>query len=150
MGKRVGRISRIFAWLLPSYKLRAGFVRLSGVKVGRSVFIGNFVLFDSEHADLIEIEDEVSIAFGAIIVAHSAASPFHARNNVFKSEPRKVNLKKGCWIGAGAIVLPGVTVGEAAIVSAGSVVSHDVPPYTVVAGNPARPIRKLDGSSSSF
>jgi acetyltransferase-like isoleucine patch superfamily enzyme len=44
------------------------------------------------------------------------------------------------WIGARAIILPGVTVGEGAVVSAGSVVSRDVPPYTIVAGNPAEVI----------
>ena len=143
MGKKLGRIWRVFAWLLPSYKLRAQFVRMCGVKIGRGVFIGSLVMFDSEYPELIVVEDESSIAFGAIIVAHSAASPFQSRTNLFRAEPRKVTLKKGSWIGAGAIILPGVTVGEASIVAAGSVVSHDVPPYTVVAGNPARAVRKL-------
>jgi len=144
MGKALGRLWRIFAWLLPSYRLRAQLVRMCGVKVGRDVFIGSLVLFDSEHPELIEIEDEASIALGSIIIAHSAASPFHQRMKLFRADPQKVTLRKGCWIGAGAIVLPVVTIGEAAIVAAGSVVSHDVPPYTVVAGNPARPIRKVE------
>jgi acetyltransferase-like isoleucine patch superfamily enzyme len=144
MGKRLGRIWRIFAWLLPSYKMRSAFVRLSGVKVGSGVFIGSLVMFDSEYPELIEIEDEVSIALGSIIIAHSAGSPFQARLKLFSSAPEKVVLKRGCWIGAGAIILPGTTVGEAAIVAAGSVVNQDVPPYTVVAGNPARPVRKLE------
>ena len=46
------------------------------------------------------------------------------------------------WIATGAIVLPGVTIGEGAVVGAGSVVARDVPPWTVVAGNPAREIKK--------
>ena len=46
------------------------------------------------------------------------------------------------WIATGAIILPGVTVGEGAVVGAGSVVARDVPPWTVVAGNPAREIKK--------
>lgn len=115
--------------------------------MGRGVFIGSLVLFDSEYPELIEVQDEVSIALGSIVIAHSAASPFHQRMKLFRAEPQKVTLKKGCWIGAGAVVLPGVTVGEAAIVAAGSVVNHDVPPYTVVAGNPARPVRKLETPS---
>jgi acetyltransferase-like isoleucine patch superfamily enzyme len=147
MGKALGRMWRIFAWLLPSYRLRAQFVRMCGVKVGRGVFIGSLVLFDSEYPELIEIQDEVSIALGSIIIAHSAASPFHQRMNLFRAEPHKVTLRKGCWVGAGTIVLPGVTIGEAAIVAAGSVVSHDVPPYTLVAGNPARPVRKIEPGS---
>ena len=56
---------------------------------------------------------------------------------------RPVTLCNNVWIGAGAIVLPGVTVGENAVVGAGSVVTHDVPPDTVVAGNPARVIKSL-------
>ncbi len=47
------------------------------------------------------------------------------------------------WIGAGATILPGVTVGENAVVGAGSVVTHDVAPNTIVAGNPARLIREI-------
>jgi acetyltransferase-like isoleucine patch superfamily enzyme len=144
MGKRLGRIWRIFAWLVPSYKIRVVFVRLSGVRVGQGVFIGNLVMFDSEYPELIEIEDEVSIALGSIIIAHSAGSPFQSRLKLFNSAPEKVILKKGCWIGAGAVILPGTTVGEAAIVAAGSVVNQNVPAYTVVAGNPARPVRKLE------
>ena len=52
-------------------------------------------------------------------------------------------IKKKAWIGAGAIILPGVTIGEYSIVGAGSVVTKDVPAYTVVGGNPARIIREL-------
>lgn len=55
-----------------------------------------------------------------------------------------IELKRGSWIGAGAIILPGVTVGEFSVVGAGSVVSRDVPPYFVVAGNPARVIKSLE------
>jgi acetyltransferase-like isoleucine patch superfamily enzyme len=149
MGKRLGRIWRIFAWLLPSYKARVVFVRQCGIKVGSGVFIGNLVMFDSEYPELIEIEDEVSIALGSIIIAHSAGSPFQARLKLVNSAPEKVVLKKGCWIGAGAIILPGTTIGEASIVAAGSVVSQDVPPYTLVAGNPARPVKKLERTTSS-
>ncbi len=54
-----------------------------------------------------------------------------------------VVLKRGCWIGAGSIVLPGVTVGQNAVVGAGSVVTRDVQRATVVAGNPARVIREI-------
>jgi len=54
-----------------------------------------------------------------------------------------VVIKRGAWIGAGAIILPNVTIGERAVVGAGAVVTRDVPPYTVVAGVPAREIKKL-------
>lgn len=54
-----------------------------------------------------------------------------------------VVLKRNCWIGAGAVILPGVTVGENSIVGAGSVVTKDVPDNTVVAGNPAKFVKQL-------
>jgi len=62
-----------------------------------------------------------------------------------------INVGNGAWIGAGAIILPGVTIGEHSIVGAGSVVRLDVPVRTVVAGNPARvirPVGPLDGVAS--
>ncbi len=57
---------------------------------------------------------------------------------------RDVHICHHAWIGAGATILPGVTVGEYAVVGAASVVTKDVEPYTVVAGNPAKVIRRLD------
>ena len=54
---------------------------------------------------------------------------------------RPVRINDDAWIAAGAMVLRGVTIGKAAIVGAGAVVSHDVPPFAIVAGNPARVIR---------
>ncbi|HWV28728.1 MAG TPA: DapH/DapD/GlmU-related protein [Dyadobacter sp.] len=55
--------------------------------------------------------------------------------------PKSVHIKRNAWIGAGATILPGVTVGENAVVAAGAVVSRDVPPNTVVAGIPAKVIK---------
>ena len=57
----------------------------------------------------------------------------------------RVVLADGCDVGVGAILLPGVTIGEGAVVGAGSIVSRDVPPFGVVAGNPARLLRMRDG-----
>lgn len=55
-----------------------------------------------------------------------------------------VTIKDDVWIGANAVVLAGVTIGRHSIVAAGSIVTHDVPPYCIVAGNPARPIKYYD------
>src|SRR5262249_41100945 len=67
--------------------------------------------------------------------AHVPARPFHIERNL--------------WMGLDACVLPGVTIGEGAIVGARAVVTEDVPPYTVVAGNPSRVIRRLDTEAIS-
>ena len=62
---------------------------------------------------------------------------------VEKKNVRPVAIMDKVWIGNGAIILKGVTIGEGGVVGAGSVVRKDIPPYTIAAGNPARPIRTL-------
>lgn len=64
------------------------------------------------------------------------------QRNVITCKP--VHICRQVWIGAGATILPGVTIGENAVVGAGSVVTHDVPPMTIVAGNPARTIKTIE------
>ena len=74
----------------------------------------------------------------------------HYRQIITSGHPSRIDLKEApvcigndAWIGCLAIILRGVTIGEGAIVGAGSVVSQDVPPFTIVAGNPARVVREL-------
>lgn len=143
MKKIIGRLLRILAWVSPLYQFRCALLRGCGVKIGRNVYVGFLVMIDGEYPDYIEIEDEASVGPGVIIMAHSAASPFHQRLKIYVMEPKKVKIGHGAWIAAGAIILPGVTIGKGAIVTAGSVVSRDVPPFTMVGGHPARPIMKL-------
>lgn len=60
------------------------------------------------------------------------------------TQAKPIVLKKNVWVGIGATILPGVTVGENSIVGAGSVVTKDVPDNTIVAGNPAKFFKKID------
>lgn len=143
MGKLIGRILRIMAWIAPFYQFRASVWRKSGVKIGKRVYIGNLVYFDGEYPELITIEDDVSIGPSVLILSHSGASPFHQQTGIFNQPPKPVLLKRGSWLGSGSIILPGVTVGIGAIVAAGAVVSKNVPNYSVAAGNPARVVSKL-------
>lgn len=63
-------------------------------------------------------------------------------------DDRPVHIGTDAWIGAQSLILRGVTIGEGAIIAAGAVVTKDVPPYTIVAGNPARVIRTFSGSET--
>lgn len=146
MGRRMGRFYRILAWLAPFYQFRVAAHRRCGVKIGKGVFIGANVMIDSEYPDYVKIGNWVSIGPGAMLMAHGGASAFHQKQGLYYEPPKKIIIEDGAWIAAGAIILPGVTVGKGAIVGAGAVVSRDVPPMTMVVGNPARAVKKLTKS----
>lgn len=88
------------------------------------------------------LEDDVVLGFGATLTtsAHETSCPTRRAGALVA---RPILIRRGAWIGANATILPGVTVGEGAIVAAGAVVTKDVPPHTVVGGNPARPLKEL-------
>lgn len=111
-------------------------VRGNSVKIGRGVVIMNNALMMA--AGGITIDDGVMVAANAQLISNNHDLYDHA---VLTCKP--VHLKRNCWIGAGATILPGVTVGENAVVGAGSIVTRDVEDNTVVAGNPARVVKKL-------
>ena len=149
MSHFIGRFLRIIAWLAPFYQFRASVWRRCGVNIGKGVFIGTLVSFDSEFPNLITLEDEVAVGPNAVVLCHAAASPFHQRTGIYTSPTKPVLVKHGAWLGSGCIILPGVTVGIGAVVAAGAVVSRDVPDFTVVAGNPARAVSKIPRPSKS-
>lgn len=65
-------------------------------------------------------------------------------DNIFSVSNKSIHIKDGVWIGFNSIILKGVTIGEGSIIAAGSVVTKDVPAYTIVAGNPATIVRKIE------
>jgi carbonic anhydrase/acetyltransferase-like protein (isoleucine patch superfamily) len=84
------------------------------------------------------IDDDVLIGPYAMLL--SAGHEIHSRTTLISQAPivgAQIHVASGAWIGAGSVVLPGVTVGEGAVVGAGSVVVSDVEPFSIVAGNPA-------------
>ena len=109
------------------------------VSIGRNVFINSNFLAMARGG--ITIEDDVLIAANVSLISNNH-DPYERQ--VLTCKP--VVIKKGAWIGAGATVLPGVTVGAYAIVGAASVVTHDVPDYAVVVGNPAKAVKMLDAA----
>ncbi len=124
--------------------LRLWLYRRMGVHIGRNVFIGLDTWLDCQFPELITIEDDVTISFRVTVVVHDDA------RRLDRIEPgagdgtvAPVWLRRGCYLGAGCLILPGVTVGERAVVASGAVVTRDVAPEMVVAGVPARPLRRI-------
>jgi len=108
-------------------------------RIGRNVFIN----FDCVFLDLggITIEDNVLIAPKVSLLSEGHPVSPQSRHSLV---PGHIHIKKNAWIGAGATILPGVTIGENAVVAAGAVVSKDVPAGTVVGGVPAKIINTID------
>lgn len=109
------------------------------VKIGKNVYINSNLLSMSRGG--VTIEDDAMIAANVQILTNNH-DPYDRQ--ILTCKP--VLIGKGAWIGAGATILPGVRVGEYAIVGAASVVTHDVPDFAVAVGSPARVIKTLDKS----
>jgi acetyltransferase-like isoleucine patch superfamily enzyme len=126
-----------------SPKLSVKFHKWKGVKIGKHVYIGPKTFIDILYPHLITIEDYVSIGYSMVFAHSNPTNSIYLKKKYYPRKVAPVNIKKGAWLGAGCIVLPGVTIGENGVVGAGSVITKDVPPNTVVAGNPAKEIKKL-------
>lgn len=106
------------------------------LKIGKNVFINHSLAVMSIGG--ITIDDQVQIGPQVTIVTDN-----HDFENRMILHCLPVHIKQGAWIGARAMIMPGVTVGEKAVVAGGAVVTKDVPDYAVVAGCPAKVIRTL-------
>ena len=126
---------------IPSNALRIRCQRAKGVRIGSNVYLAYDVNIDTAYPGLVEIEDHARIGIGVIILAHSR--PADAWMKHLGEHRAPVKIRRHAALYPGAIVMPGVTVGEYAIVREGAVVVDDVPPFTMVAGAPARVIEEL-------
>jgi acetyltransferase-like isoleucine patch superfamily enzyme len=141
----------------------AKFINLYGCEVGDETKIGAFVEIQknarvgrrckiSSHTFICEgvtIEDQVFIGHGVVFINDPYPRATTATGDLQTADDWRVEstiVKKGASIGSGATILSNVTIGERAIVGAGSVVTHDVPADAIVAGNPARVLRSLPRS----
>ena len=122
------------------------------VTIGTNTYIGNSTLIA---ATAILIGDDVLISWGCTIVDHHSHSTkwderrsdvtdwYSGKKNWKNVRSAQVRIENKAWIGFNSIILAGITIGEGAVVGCGSIVTRDVPAYTVAAGNPARVVKKL-------
>ncbi len=151
-------IKSIFSKIIQSFsgtrlpvgsEFRCALERIRGVNIGKHVFMGGGSVLDRVKPELITIEDYVSIAGNVVILTHS--NPTQPLREILGSSAdikKPVKIKRGAWIAVNCVILPGVTIGENAIVSCGSVVNKDVPDHTIVGGVPAKFIKKISRSNN--
>lgn len=126
-----------------SFRLLPPFYSTGGadLRVGRNVFVNqNCTFYDLGGID---IADDVMIGPNVSLITSSHPVEPSERRSCVIAKP--IVIERNVWIAAGATLLGGVTVGENAVIAAGAVVTKDVPPNTLVGGNPARVIRTLGG-----
>ena len=114
------------------------------LKIGSHVGIGSFTLMTCSGG--VSIEDYVMISTGCrILSANHKVAPVGEQYRYAGHRLAPVHLKRGCWIATNTIVLPGVTIGEGAVVIAGSLVTKNVPDFAYVGGVPAKFIMYREG-----
>jgi len=139
------KLCKSFAEWIPANALRLALLRAAGFRIGRDVYIGEGLIVTEileDISDKLVIENRVAIAPRVTLVTSSDPN-FSRLSEWIPAVRGKIRLRHDCWIGTGVIILPNVTIGAYSIVGAGSVVTKDVPPRTIVAGVPAREIGRV-------
>ncbi len=119
------------------------------ISIGEETFIGHYTLIMGG-GSIIKIGGNCDISSNVTIISGTHLIDPEGMRMAGKGIGRDIQIGNGVWIGAGAIILPGIKINDKAIIGAGSVVTKDVESYTVVVGNPARPIRKYNLRSQSW
>jgi maltose O-acetyltransferase len=140
------KLLKLVAKQLPGCGLRLRLLRMCGYKIGKQVYIGeDFIIIDDLEDTQLELQigDRAAVSPRVTFVMHTQPNESRIAPYV-NSHTGSITIEADAWIGTGAVILPNVTVGEGAVVGANSVVTKNVPPYTVVGGVPAHFIKQVD------
>jgi acetyltransferase-like isoleucine patch superfamily enzyme len=135
LGVKAGINTKIYSNVRVARKLK--------VTVGCHTFIGNRTTFSGGAGSSIKIGDYCDISDNVHFVTGTHQINTSGERTAGPGYTKDINVGNGAWIGYNALILPGITIGKGAIVGAGTVVHKDVPPRTIVAGNPMRTIRQI-------
>lgn len=140
----IKKVLKLLVKQMPMYQLRSAMLRWCGYRVGKDVYVGEDLIIIDEPSDwgMVSIGDRVAISPRVTLVVSSRPNFSRiARYVPVKHGP--IAIESDVWLGTGVVVLPGIKIGEGAVVGANSVVTKDVNPYTIVGGSPARLIREV-------
>ena len=152
LGKLSLRLKILRSWILHKFAFGSiisswivSLQRSRGVKIGENCHFSPYVLIDLVYPRMVSIGNNVTIGSNTMIFAHyNPTANKLLKENGFPREVKKVTINDGVVIGPGSIITMGTTIGKNSIVGAGSVVSNTIPDSSVVLGNPARVIKKLE------
>lgn len=129
-----------------SKKVRPMILRRMGCKVGKGVFIGDNVSVDKNFPELITIGDNSYITGGTTLLCHKRDISSYKKGTKLFDLPYKkapIVIGAGCSTGTNTLILPGVTIGDGAVIGAGSLVTKDIPAWTLAVGRPAKVIKEF-------
>ncbi len=117
--------------------------RLRGVKMGKGCYIDPTAIVETAYPENITLGNDVRITAGAILMTHIKAPHYLRESGLVPSVLKGIVIEDHCFIGVNSVIMPGVRVGKASVVVSGAVVLGDVPPYSMVAGNPAQVVKRF-------
>lgn len=124
------------AWIQPPFFCDYGY----NIKLGSKVFFN----FNCVVLDVMPVTIGSNVLFGPAVQIYTATHPLSAaERRTWLESAKPVSIGSDVWVGGGAIICPGVTIGDRSVIGAGSVVTRSIPADVVAAGNPCRVIRRL-------
>ncbi len=139
------RLLKFLVKYMPGYQVRRGLLRAAGYTIGNDVYIGEDLIIIDELDDRghLRVGERVAIAERVTLVI--ASRPNFSRITPYVSTVHgPITIEDDAWIGTGSIIMPNIKIGQGSVVGAGSVVTRDVSPFTIVAGVPAKFLKKVD------
>lgn len=130
-----------FAWFAPHKRLRVWFHRRRGVDIGKNVEIGYFCIIGNVHPEWVHIGDNAVITARVTILEHDNSYFYTQRGDVRHGN---IHIGKNAFIGIGSVIMPGVSVGDYAIVGSLAFVNKDIPANAIAVGNPVRVMEKKE------
>lgn len=127
-------------------KLRPILIRKMGCHIGKNVFFGDYVRMDTSYAEMIYIDDYAHITSGCRLLCHQRdLKGYCVGDNAasFGYRTGEIHIGKGVMVGMETMIMPGVTIGDGAIIGAGSIVTKDIPAWTIATGRPAKVVKEI-------